>query len=64
MINSDYYFIDTIYDDKFNETYYYVVHQHSNGNRDVVSRYFRNYSSAQELMEELNDDLFSGEGTA
>lgn len=59
------YFIDTIFDKEFNETYYYVVHQHSDGSRDVVSRYFRNYIGAQELMEELNDDLYSSiAGTA
>lgn len=63
MSNSDY-FIDTVYDKEFKETYYYVVHQKADGNRAVVSRYFRNFSSAQELMEELKDDLFRGEGIA
>ena len=61
MTNKNFYFIDTVYDREFNETYYYVVHQHSNGNRDVVSRYFRNYESAQTFMEELNDDLYNEE---
>lgn len=59
------YFIDTVYDIDFKETYYYVVHQKENGNREVVSRYFRNYVSAEELMDELNDDLFENvEGLA
>ena len=58
MAKGNYYFIDTIYDAEFKTTYYYVVHQHPNGNRDVVSRYFRNHKSAQKLMEELNCDLY------
>lgn len=59
MSNSDFYFVDTIYDPNFDATYYYVVHQHENGNRDIVSRYFRNYKSAEVLKDELNDDLYS-----
>ena len=59
MTKNNYYFIDTVYDRDFHETYYYVVHQHPNGNRDVVSRYFRNHKSAREFMEELNDDLYN-----
>jgi hypothetical protein len=53
------YFIDTIYDPAFETTYYYVVHELPNGNRNVVSRYFRNHKSAEELKDELNDDLYS-----
>ena len=60
-MNNNFYFIDTIYDPEFKQTYYYVVHQHSNGSREVVSRYFRNAKSAQELMEELNEDLYNEE---
>ena len=59
MANKDFYFVDSVYDRDFLETYYYVVHQHSDGNREVVSRYFRNYKSAEELKDELNDDLYS-----
>jgi hypothetical protein len=54
----DYYFIDTVYDEKKNEIYYYVVHQKTNGNMVVVSRWFRTFESAEKLMQELNDDLF------
>ena len=63
MAKGNYYKIDTIYDSEFKETYYYVYHQHPNGNRDVVSRYFRNPESAQQFMEELNDDLYNEEET-
>ena len=56
---NNFYFIDTIYDRDFHETYYYVVHQLPDGNRRVVSRYFRNYKSAEELLDELNDDLYN-----
>lgn len=58
MANKNYYDIDTIYDPAFGKTYYYVYHQYSNGNRDIVSRYFRNYKSAEELKDELNDNLY------
>jgi len=60
-MNNNYYEIDTIYDPEFKETYYYVYHQHPDGNRQIVSRYFRNHKSARELMEELNDDLYNEE---
>ena len=58
MAKNNFYFIDTVYDKEFNETYYYVVHQLSNGNRNVVSRYFRNAESAQELLDDMNDNLY------
>lgn len=58
---NNFYFIDTVYDKEFDKTYYYVVHQLPNGNRNVVSRYFRNYESAQQLMEEMNDHLYNEE---
>lgn len=64
MINNNCYLIDTVYDPEFNTTYFYVYHQHSDGHREIVSRYFRNYASAEELRDELNDDLYDGEGTA
>lgn len=57
-MNKNHYFIDTIFDEDLKVTYYYVVHEHSNGNRTIVSRYFRNYWSAEELIDELNDDLY------
>lgn len=59
MSNTDFYDIDTIYDPAFECTYYYVYHQHSDGHRDIVSRYFRKYKSAEELKDELNDHLYS-----
>lgn len=56
---NNYYEIDTIYDPAFDTTYYYVYHQYPNGNRTIVSRYFRKYKSAEELKDELNDDLYN-----
>ncbi len=55
------YRIDTIYDRDFHETYYYVYHEHSDGHRDIVFRYFRSYASAEVLRDELNDDLYDEE---
>lgn len=65
MTNNDYYFIDTIKDVDSGEVFYYVIHQKPDGRQVAVDRAFRNYHSAQELMEELNDDLYSSiAGTA
>jgi hypothetical protein len=64
MRKNNYYEIDTIYDPEFRETYYYVYHQHPSGNRQIVSRYFRNHKSAEVLRDELNDDLYSEDDTS
>jgi hypothetical protein len=53
----EFYFIDTIYDNKSGKTYFYVIHLLKNGNRVVVNNSFETYEEARLLMEELNEDL-------
>lgn len=58
---SEYYFIDTVYEPDKKETYYYVMHQYADGHRQKVDRPFRHYHSAEELLTDLNDHLFTGD---
>ena len=53
----EFYFIDTIYDNKSRKTYFYVIHLLPNGNRVVVNNSFETYEEAERLMNELNEDL-------
>lgn len=62
MTNKNCYRIDTIRDPETGETLYYVYHEHTDGHREIVDRYFRKYKSAEVLRDELNDDLYTEEG--